>query len=403
MTDFIKNIKINDYVYPLPAERIAKYPLTGRDRSKLLIYKDRRIAEDTFINIHFHIPEGSLLVFNNTRVIQARLIFHKPTGAQIEIFCLEPLIPPDYELNFQQKKTCIWKCITGNLKKWKDTALRKTITCDGKDTVLEAQKISDHQTYQEISFNWDNPEIPFSDILDLAGETPLPPYIDRKAEPIDKERYQTVYSKSDGSVAAPTAGLHFTKNVFDSLKTKGIKTEELTLHVGAGTFKPIKSCSVYDHEMHTEHFFISTPALKNLVENTNNIIAVGTTSLRTLESLYRIGIKIIHKKENPFHISQWEVYDMLPEIPAKEAFSAVYEHLITNQLKTLAASTQLMIVPGYKFKTAKGIITNYHQPNSALLLLIAAFVGENWRKIYNYALSNGFRFLSYGDSSLLLR
>lgn len=398
----INKIKIEDFNYNLPEDRIAKYPLTDRDLSKLLVYKNGSISDDYFTNISKYIPEKSLLVFNNTKVIQARLIFYKTTGARIEIFCLEPLNPADFVINFQQNKTCTWKCIIGNLKKWKDFIIQKSISLNDTSFILTAEKIADHQSYQEIKFSWNNPEITFSEILFMIGETPLPPYLNRDSEELDKIRYQTIYSKINGSVAAPTAGLHFTKTVLESIHAEGHKTEELTLHVGAGTFKPVKSEFIADHEMHTEHFFVSEELINNLITNSDNIIAVGTTSLRTLESLYWLGVQLIQNKHN-FHVSQWEPYENSINISAKESLAAILNYLNQKNIKSLSASTQIMIVPGYEFKIIKGIITNFHQPQSTLLLLITALIGDNWKVVYEYAMKNNFRFLSYGDSSLLLK
>lgn len=398
----INNIQIEEYNYDLPEERIAKYPLSERDSSKLLVYKNGNIIIENFQNIHNYIPENNLLVVNDTRVIQARIIFHKNTGARIEIFCLEPFEPADFILNFQQKQSCTWKCIIGNKKKWKDGSLEKEIIFNDKKYLLFADKIKDYQSYQLIQFKWECVEFCFSDILEQVGETPIPPYLNRQSELQDKERYQTMYSFHEGSVAAPTAGLHFTENILEKLLQNGIYKEELTLHVGAGTFTPVKSDYIVDHEMHTEHFFVSRKSLQKIIENLGHIIAVGTTSLRTLESLYWLGVKVISKKTNDFHVSQWFPYETDENISPFESYQALLSYLIQNNLNTLKGSTQLMIVPGYKFKIAKGIITNFHQPKSTLLLLIAAFIGDDWKKVYECAMNNDFRFLSYGDSSLLL-
>lgn len=401
-----KNILIDEYTYELPSERIAKYPLEKRDESKLLIYKNKSISEDNFKNIDKYLQENSLLVFNNTKVIQARLIFHKETGARIEIFCLEPIAPADFSLAFQQTGKCKWKCIVGNLKKWKDENISLYFKHNNKEYILTATKIDSNNSSQYIEFSWNNTELTFSEVLEAIGEIPIPPYLNREAEASDKERYQTIYSKHNGSVAAPTAGLHFTDNVFDKLKNKKIDFAELTLHVGAGTFKPVKSQTIGEHEMHTEHIYINRNTLQQLINNIGKITVVGTTSVRTLESIYWLGVKIIENnniKPEELTISQWEVYNLNQNISTLSALSAVLKYMIDKNRETLPSTTQIIIVPSYRFRVINYLITNFHQPKSTLLLLIAAFIGDDWKKIYDYALNNNFRFLSYGDSCLLMK
>ncbi len=401
-----KNILIDDFTYDLPSERIAKYPLDKRDESKLLIYKNKSIYEDNFKNINKYLQANSLLVFNNTKVIQARLIFHKETGARIEIFCLEPIAPSDFSLAFQKTEKCKWKCIVGNLKKWKNENISRTFQHNNKEYILTATKIDSNNSSQYIEFSWNNTELTFSEVLEAIGEIPIPPYLNREAEASDKERYQTIYSKHNGSVAAPTAGLHFTDNVFDKLKNKKIDFAELTLHVGAGTFKPVKSKTIGEHEMHTEHIYINRNTLQQLINNIGNITVVGTTSVRTLESIYWLGVKIIENnniKPEELTISQWEVYNLNQNIDTSKALNAVLKYMIDNERITLSSTTQIIIVPEYKFRVINNLITNFHQPKSTLLLLIAAFIGDDWKKIYDYALNNNFRFLSYGDSCLLIK
>lgn len=399
-----QNIRIQDYTYTLPPERIAAFPLARRDESKLLIYNGQHVSHTRFANLPELLPEKSFLVFNNTKVIQARLNFRKKTGAHIEIFCLTPFQPADFAENFAQPQACQWKCIVGNLKKWKTGRLEKKIQINGTEICLSAKKVSSLGEAQIIEFQWNNPKFSFAEVVDSAGVTPLPPYIKRKAEESDKNRYQTVYSKIKGSVAAPTAGLHFTERVFHGLRQKNIQTAELTLHVGAGTFKPVKSETIGGHTMHTENFFVEKKFLQRILPQAGSLLAVGTTTVRTLESLYWIGVKIIGGEgfpEGEIRIEQWETYDLPRQIAPQEALEAVLNYLERENRDFLAASTQIIIVPGYEFRTISGLITNFHQPQSTLLLLVAALTGENWKKIYGYALNNDFRFLSYGDSSLL--
>ncbi len=396
-----ENIRIEDYSYELPDNRIAKYPLEQRDQSQLLVYNKGEISKDKFTNIDQYIDSQITCVFNNTKVIQARLKFYKETGAQIEIFCLEPIEPSDYVLAFQQTERITWKCIVGNLKKWKDQDLKKVISIKNTDIELIASKVLSQGNTQIIEFTWNNSDFTFSEILENIGATPIPPYLKRESETIDKDRYQTVYSKLKGSVAAPTAGLHFTENVLKKLHAKQINTEEVTLHVGAGTFTPVKSETIDEHEMHTEHFVVRKENIENLI-NSEKIVAVGTTSVRTIESIYWLGVKILTNTDFNPHISQWEAYKLKGNINKKEALKALLDYMQRNSITELHASTQIMIFPGYKFRIVDLLITNFHQPNSTLLLLIAAFIGDNWKKVYDFALSNDFRFLSYGDSSILI-
>ena len=405
MTAKTEQIRIEEFNYPLPDERIAKFPLTKRDESKLLVYRNGKIDEAVFKQLSDYLPQGSMLVYNNTRVIQARMLFQKETGAQIEVFCLEPVIPHDYALVFQQTESCSWLCLVGNLKKWKEGALHKTIRMDDKEVVLSAERIKTTGDSHLVRFSWNNPQVTFAELLDTAGILPIPPYLHRETRESDLQTYQTVYSKIKGSVAAPTAGLHFTPEVLAGLDAKGFTREEVTLHVGAGTFKPVKSEVIGDHEMHTEFISVRRSAIENIRTNLGRIIAVGTTSVRTLESLYYMGRTLVNNPDatsEELVVTQWTPYHDTEEVPAHEALTALLNYLDRNQTDTLLSATQIMIAPGYEFKIVKGIITNFHQPKSTLLLLISAFVNGNWKSIYNYALDNDFRFLSYGDSSLLL-
>ena len=400
-----RHIRISEFNYPLPDERIAKFPLSVRDQSKLLLYRHGEVSEDRFTSLPEYLPSGSLMIFNNTKVIQARLHFRKETGALIEVFCLEPIQPNDYALNFQQTEHAAWLCMVGNLKKWKEGMLRREMTVKGKSLTLTAERGECHGTSHWINFRWNNPEVTFADILEVFGELPIPPYLNRETQESDKETYQTVYSKIKGSVAAPTAGLHFTPRVLDTLRKKGVDLEELTLHVGAGTFKPVKSEEIEGHEMHTEYISISRSTLRKLIGHNACAIAVGTTSVRTLESLYHIGVTLAanpQATEEELHVRQWQPYEKYDEIPPVVALQKILDYLDYNGMETLHTSTQIIIAPGYDYKIVKAMITNFHQPQSTLLLLVSAFVKGNWRTIYDYALSHDFRFLSYGDSSLLI-
>ena len=400
-----KHIKISDYNYPLPDERIAKYPIAQRDHSKLLVYRHGEVGEDTFYNITKYLPEGALMIFNNTKVIQARLHFRKETGALIEVFLLEPAEPTDYELMFQQMERCSWLCLVGNLKKWKEGTLRRTFEVKGRQLTLCAERKHEQGTSHWIELTWDNPDVSFAEILEAVGELPIPPYLNRKTEEGDKTTYQTVYSKIKGSVAAPTAGLHFTNDVLQSIDAHGVEREELTLHVGAGTFKPVKSEEIEGHSMHTEYISVRRQTLQKLIAHGGAAIAVGTTSVRTLESLYYMGCKLAQNpdlSEQQLHVNQWEPYETTPTLTAVEALQNVLDYLVRNDLGVLHSSTQIIIAPGYEYKIVKILVTNFHQPQSTLLLLVSAFVKGDWRKIYDYALSHDFRFLSYGDSSILI-
>ena len=406
MSNKTQQIRIEEYDYPLPDERIAKFPLAKRDESKLLLYKDGQVSESVFKHIADYLPAGSLLVYNNTRVIQARLLFQKATGARIEVFCLEPAEPHDYALIFQQIERCSWICLVGNLKKWKDGLLTKKVTIQGEEVILSAEKKESHGDSHRIEFTWDNPKYTFADLLDAAGVLPIPPYLHRETEKSDLVTYQTVYSKIKGSVAAPTAGLHFTPEVLADVDAHGIGREEVTLHVGAGTFKPVKSETIEGHEMHTEFISVRRSSIERIQKNSGKIIAVGTTSVRTLESLYYIGVKLASHPDatsEELVVNQWMPYEAENNrIPVAEALQHILDYLDRHQADKLVTATQIIIAPGYEFKVVRGIITNFHQPKSTLLLLISAFVKGNWRTIYDYALSHDFRFLSYGDSSLLL-
>lgn len=399
-------IYIDEYNYPLPDERIAKYPLAKRDASKLLVYKNQKITESVFSSVSDFLPCNTLLVYNNTRVIQARLLFKKDTGASIEVFCLEPLQPADYAQSLGSTTECVWKCMIGNLKKWKEGKLSKQIELAGEKCTFTAERHQTEGNTHSVKFSWDNAAIHFADILENAGELPIPPYLHRKTEESDLTTYQTVYSKIKGSVAAPTAGLHFTEDVFDSLKPKQITIEEVTLHVGAGTFQPVKTRDIAEHHMHTEVISVQRSTIESLLKQLGNIIAVGTTSVRTLESLYYIGSSPLNPPKGDLHVlhvDQWAPYQTKDKLTTREALQNIIDYLETNNLTTLHAETQIMIKPGYKFRVVDGMITNFHQPKSTLLLLVSAFVGGNWKQIYDYALENDFRFLSYGDSSLLMK
>lgn len=401
-----ESIKMSDYQYSLPDERIAKFPLERRDESKLLIYRQGLIQEYHFKELPEQLPQNALMVFNNTRVIRARLVFRKETGAKIELFCLEPLLPADYERVFTATGSCEWMCLVGNSKKWKEGALKRTLEVKGNEVSLEALTMEDLQGHRRIRFQWNDESITFADLLESAGVLPIPPYLNRETVERDLQTYQTVYSKIKGSVAAPTAGLHFTPEVLDSLEQKGIKKSEVTLHVGAGTFKPVKSETIGGHEMHSEYISVNIQVFKDLVAHQGPIIAVGTTSVRTLESLFWLGVQIVQDSSlDPEHlvVEQWEPYHATLQLTAKESFQAIIDFLEKHDLDCLQAHTRIIIVPGYSFKVVDGLVTNFHQPGSTLLLLVSAFVGGDWRTIYDYALAHDFRFLSYGDSSFLLR
>jgi len=400
-----RHIKISEFDYPLPDERIAKFPLSVRDQSKLLVYRHGKVSQDIFTSLPDYLPEGSLMIFNNTKVIQARLHFRKETGALIEVFCLEPIQPNDYVLSFQQTRQCSWLCMIGNLKKWKEGVLSREIEIKGKNVTLTATRGECRGTSHWVDFEWNDPSFTFADILETAGELPIPPYLNRETQESDKETYQTVYSKIKGSVAAPTAGLHFTERVLNSLKEKEIDLEELTLHVGAGTFKPVKSEEIEGHEMHTEYISVHRQTIEKLIAHGGKAVAVGTTSVRTLESLYYIGATLLQDpdaSEEALHVKQWAPYENPTKISAVEALQQILDYLNRHEMETLHTSTQIIIAPGYRYNIVKAMVTNFHQPKSTLLLLVSAFVKGDWKTIYDYALENGFRFLSYGDSSLLI-
>ncbi len=394
-------IKISAYSYSLPESRIAKYPLEDRDLSKLLIYNKGTLSVSEFKSLPEFLPAQSQIVFNDTKVIHARLQFKKTTGAHIEIFCLEPFLPSDYERSLESKSEVQWKCLIGNQKKWKSGDLQHRFILNGTPVTLNAKKLSLTEGSNIIQFTWDPGHISFAEILEVAGTIPIPPYLNRKAEKSDSNRYQTIYAHIKGSVAAPTAGLHFTPGVIDKLTLRGFSQEKITLHVGAGTFKPVSSETLEGHAMHTEHFSISSEFLSGLIKNKGSIIAVGTTSVRTLESLYWLGLKAGKNDFKP-HVGQWEPYKKTADIKVKESLENLLNFMKKKNINQLEASTRILIIPDYDFRIIKGLITNFHQPKSTLLLLIAAFIGDDWKKMYEYALNNDFRFLSYGDSSLLL-
>lgn len=404
MLNSYKNIKTSDFTYVLADDKIAKYPLAERDKSKLLVWKNDAIEENSFKNCVEYLPENSQLIFNNTRVIHARLFFRKETGAKIEIFCLEPIEPADYQVSFQEEKRVVWKCMVGNSKKWKTGVLKREVEVGGEKIIIQAEKKEQSKNTFYIKFSWDKP-LSFAEIIEHTGTLPIPPYLNRETEKADEETYQTVYAKIDGSVAAPTAGLHFTNNVFSQLSAKNISTKEITLHVGAGTFQPVKSETISGHNMHHESVIIHKNIIESFIEKPDNIIAVGTTSVRSLESLYWIGLQLENNSLNPNkpEVLQWEPYENKAKISTKKALRNIVEYLETNNLNEIQFSTQIIILPGYNFKIISGMFTNFHQPQSTLLLLIGAFLGNNWKKVYDFALANNFRFLSYGDSNLYLK
>ena len=416
-----KHIHISDYNYDLPDSRIAKFPVSPRDTSKLLVYRHGEISDDIFYNLPKYLPQKSLMVFNNTKVIQARMHFRKETGALIEVLLMEPAAPTDYELMFQTRGECSWLCMVGNLKKWKEGSLVRNFDVAGSTINFKAtmrRDIIDAKsggTNYWVDFAWDNPLVSFAEILDAVGELPIPPYLNRETQDSDKTTYQTVYSKIKGSVAAPTAGLHFTDKVLAAIDAAGVRREELTLHVGAGTFKPVKSEEIDGHTMHTEYVCVRRDTLQTLLDYDCCAIAVGTTSVRTLESLYYMGVKLEANPdaaEEDLHVCQWEPYEkadgtpvdgnLIDGITPQKAISNIIAWLDKNNLKTLHSSTQIIIAPGYEYKIVKVLVTNFHQPQSTLLLLVSAFLKGDWRNVYDYALSHDFRFLSYGDSSILI-
>ena len=423
----MEEILIEDYNYPLPDERIAKYPLAERDQSKLLVYREGQVTQDTFCRVGEYLPASSLLIYNNTRVIQARLEFHKQSpgnaeplhntlGARIEIFCLEPLEPHDYQLSLGSTEGCTWKCMIGNAKKWKTGALSLPVQLpSGEQVTLFAEKGEQTGNTFAVHFSWSSPlggewKGSFAEILDAVGELPIPPYLNRKTEESDKTTYQTVYSRIKGSVAAPTAGLHFTDQVLNGLRERGIQTAEVTLHVGAGTFQPVKTADANQHTMHTEIIAVPKTTIQTIIDNLGHIVAVGTTSMRTLESLYFLGVQLLNHSTPLLNnatrllsVAQFEPYEKQYTLTTADALQAIVDYLEQTGQDTLHAETQIMIKPGYRFHIVDQLITNFHQPKSTLLLLVSAFVGGDWHTIYDYALSHDFRFLSYGDSSILFR
>lgn len=403
MTD-IRSICIDQYDYPLPEDRIAKYPLAERDASKLLVLKDGQLQASQFKHIGDFLPPKALLVFNETKVIRARLRFQKATGSQIEIFCLEP--EEDYQIAFSSASPVRWKCLVGNSKRWREGKLQMSLNVNGNEVVLTAERVEKNDQYSEIEFSWSPSGLPFASVLEAAGEIPLPPYLNREAEPEDRDRYQTVFARYDGSVAAPTAGLHFTKPLLQQLQHQGFELDEVTLHVGAGTFRPVATPTIGEHAMHSETIIVRKSLLENLLRHLeSDIIPVGTTSTRTLESLYWIGM-MLHEKGTELrelHVEQWYPYENHPSLTTQEALHHIINYMELHQLTRIEASTALMIVPGYQMKVITGLITNFHQPKSTLLLLVSALIGDQWKKAYQYALDNGFRFLSYGDSCIFFQ
>lgn len=392
MTD----IHIKDFSYELPDDRIAKYPLAERDTSKLLVYNKGNISHDIFRNLTAYLPQGALMVYNNTRVIQARLFFQKESGARIEVFLLEPHAPRDYEQIFQARGMCEWKCLVGNSKKWKTGALRLCTASENDDIDLQVERVDD----SVCRFLWKG-DMSFAELLERVGELPIPPYLNRHSEPNDKITYQTVYARIKGSVAAPTAGLHFTDRVLHDIDALGIEREEVTLHVGAGTFKPVKSETISGHEMHSEFISVKRSSIERLIAHGGRAVAVGTTSVRTLESLYYLGVRA-YNHQPLTEVEQWEPYETSPSLTAVEALEALLAWMDENGLDVLHTSTRIIIVPGYSYHIVERLITNFHQPQSTLLLLVSALIGNDWHKVYDYALSHEFRFLSYGDSSILI-
>ncbi|MFY8189544.1 MAG: S-adenosylmethionine:tRNA ribosyltransferase-isomerase [Bacteroidia bacterium] len=402
-----KSISISQFTYNLPEEKIAKYPLENRDESKLLVWKNNQIVDSTFSDLPQILPQSAHLFFNNTKVVHARHIFTKESGAKIEIFCLEP-INGNYQIAFGSNGLSEWKCIVGNAKRWKSGILKKVAFIQNKEVIIQAEMMQQEGQFAHIKFSWDQPEIAFASLLSETGILPLPPYLNRAAEKKDEWQYQTTYAKEEGSVAAPTAGLHFTHRTFEELKNRQITTTEITLHVGAGTFLPVKANTMSEHEMHREHMEIPVLAIENLLQSVQQkkcIIPVGTTSMRSLESLYWLGVKLYlnHPNASNFSLLQWEPYELEQTISAQNALEALLSFLKENDIKTLFGSTQLLIAPGYQMRLCDALITNFHQPKSTLLLLVSALIGDNWEKVYAHALQNNYRFLSFGDSSILFK
>lgn len=399
----VRDLSIEAYNYALPEDRIAKYPLADRDASKLLVLKNGQIEASQFRHIGDFLPQGALLVFNETKVIRARLQFHKVTGSRIEVFCLEP--EQDYQVAFSASSPVCWKCLIGNAKRWKEGSLSMELTVEGEKVILNAKRLAQNDEYAKIEFSWSPETLPFASVLEAAGEIPLPPYLHREAEPDDRDRYQTVFARYDGSVAAPTAGLHFTKPLMEQLHGKGFAFDEVTLHVGAGTFKPVSTETIGQHAMHSETIVVRKSTIEQLkAHHGKPIVAVGTTSTRTLESLYWIGVMLEEQGKDlrPLHVGQWYPYDNHASLSMPEALQRVIDYLDRHELTRLEATTALMIAPNYIMRVITGLITNFHQPKSTLLLLVAALIGDQWKDCYRFALDNDFRFLSYGDSCLFL-
>lgn len=404
LLDSVQHLSIKDFTYDLPEERIARFPVSPRDSSKLLLYKGGQISHRQFRQLAEELPADSLLVYNNTKVIRARLFFHKETGAQIEIFCLEPYVPADYAQNFQSCGSCEWLCLVGNLKKWKSGPLKRNLEIEGRKVVLEADHMGSADKVQRIRFSWTPADVPFGELLQQAGIIPIPPYLNRESQSSDEKDYQTVYSRIEGSVAAPTAGLHFTPEVLADVDEHGILRREVTLHVSASTFAPVKSEEMSGHPMHVEFVSVEKTLMQDLMRFEGRITAVGTTSVRTLESLYWFGVHLLETEhpEEDWELDQWFPYQDHKDYTLGESLQALVDHLDRTGEEVFHASTRLLIAPGYRYRAVNAMLTNFHQPQSTLLLLVSAFVGEDWRRIYRYALDNGFRFLSYGDSSLLM-
>ena len=399
----VKHISIEEYDYPLPDDRIAKYPLAERDASKLLVLKDNVISESQFKHVGEYLPKDALLVFNETKVIRARLQFHKTTGSRIEVFCLEP--EQDYQIAFSACSPVRWKCLVGNAKRWKEGKLSMELSVKGEKVTLFAERLAHNDQYSEIEFSWTPENLSFAAVLEAAGEIPLPPYLHRDAEPDDRDRYQTVFARYDGSVAAPTAGLHFTQPLIAELRDEGFGFDEVTLHVGAGTFRPVATETIGEHAMHSETIIVRKSLIEGLIQHFGKpVIPVGTTSTRTLESLYWIGVMLKEQGDalRPLHVEQWFPYETHAPLSATEALQGILAYLDKHGLTRLEASTALMIAPSYKMHIITGLITNFHQPKSTLLLLVSALIGERWKDCYRFALDHGFRFLSYGDSCLFL-
>jgi S-adenosylmethionine:tRNA ribosyltransferase-isomerase len=397
-------VDISDYDYSLPADRITKYPLRQRDTSKLLVYQKGHISHTIFKNIASYISPDDLVIFNNTRVIQARFLFNKPTGAAIEIFCLEPKDPPEYKTSLQHETTVTWNCLIGNAKKWKKEPIYRTINYQNKKIVLKAEKLEGIDSTWFVRLSWEPPGYSFREILEMSGSTPIPPYLNREPVPEDKYTYQTVYSRVEGSVAAPTAGFHFIPETLEKIRNQSAGIMELTLHVGAGTFRPVLSSEVTRHIMHSEHIYFEKSDLQRLLDFQGTIMAIGTTSTRILETIYWLGCKVTEQPDlipDHLYLKQWEDHD-LALVPKEKSLEALINYFEKNNIEQYHTYTQLMIIPGYRYMFVDKMLTNFHQPKSTLLLLVSAFVGNDWRKIYHYAMDNDFRFLSYGDSSLLI-